>query len=239
MDFLRQELANADLIKIVDDVYMRPEIYTYPLDNGPDQDFIPPTGIVKDVDKGEYDYELITENFVAYNANENSIFEFEIALAKKNLIDTFITAIKFLPTIDGFWIYIKNFWDNELTELWAAKHFIDEDTVIDFLIQQKQNTLENGYLDIVVHSTTGETNLTLTDHKTIQLYTKDENVFRSFIGNIINLGYEQTRDFYYLGFGYHHFHYRPTNSLKRSEFKQMLTEHKFELIDKWEESETT
>ena len=230
---------NAELIKIADDVYMRPEIHTYPLDNDPDQDFIPPTGIVKDVDEGEYDYELIKENFVAYNANENSIFEFELVLAKQNLIDTFITAIGFLPTIDGFWIYIKNFWDNELTELWVAKHFTDDDTVIDFLIQQKQNTLENGYLDIVVHSIKGETNLTLNDHKKIQLHTKDENVFRNFIGNIKNLGYKQTRDFYNLEFGYHHFHYRLAESLTRTEFKQMLTDNKFELIDKWEESEET
>ncbi len=35
--------------------------------------------------------------------------------------------------------------------------------------QQMKNTLENGYLDIVVHSLSGVTNLTLNDHKKIQL----------------------------------------------------------------------
>lgn len=100
--------------------------------------------------------------------------------------------------------------------------------------QQMKNTLENGYLDIVVHSLSGVTNLTLNDHKKIQLHTKDEGVFSDFIGNIIGLGYAQTRDCYSLELGYHHFHYRPVDSLTRTQFKQMLTDNKFELIDKWD-----
>ena len=228
---------NTKLIKIADDVYMQPAIHSFPLADA-DEDFISPVGIVKSVYEGEYEYELIKENFVAYNADENGIFVFELVVSKQNLIDTFIKTIEFLPTVDGFWIYIKNYWENELTELWVAKHFIDKHAVIAFLNEQKKNTLENGYLDIVVHSTEGETNLTLDDHKKIQLHTKNEQVFRNFIGSINDLGYEQTRDFYNLEFGYYHFHYRLVDSLTRSEFKQMLINNKFELIDKWGESET-
>jgi hypothetical protein len=225
---------NYELVKIADNVYMRPTTYTFPFDD-PDKEFIPPIGIVKSVFEGEFEYDLIKENFVAYGADENGIFEFELVLSKQNLIDTFIKTIEFLPTIDGFWIYLKNYWESDFTELWVAKHFTDKQTLIDFLKTQKKNTLENGYLEIVVHSLTGETNLTLDDHKKIQLHTKDEGVFNDFIGNIVELGYEQTRDFYNLEFGYHHFHYRPVDSLTRTEFKQMLTDNKFELIDKWEE----
>lgn len=225
---------NKELVKIADNVYMRPTIYTFPIDD-PDKEFIPPVGIVKSVFESEYEYDLIKENFVAYDTDENGIFEFELILAKQNLIDIFIKAIDFLPTIDGFWIYLKSDWESDLTELWVAKHFTNKQTVINFLKTQKKNTLENGYLDIVINSLKGETNLTLDDHKKIQLHTKDEGLFNDFIGNIIELGYEQTRDFYNLEFGYHHFHYRLVDTLTRKEFKQMLIENKFELIDKWEE----
>ena len=122
-------------------------------------------------------------------------------------------------------------------ELWAAKHFTNKRMVIDFLNKQKKNTIENGYLSIVVHSAKGETNLTLDDHKKIQLHTKDETVFSNFGKNIIDLGYKQTKDFYNLEFGYYHFHYRPADSLTRTEFKQMLIDNQFELIDKWKEDE--
>jgi hypothetical protein len=225
---------NSELIEIANEVYMRPTTYTFPF-NDPNKEFVPPIGIVKSVYEGEYEYDLIKENFVAYGADENGIFEFELVLTKENLIDTFLKTIDFLPSIDGFWIYIKNFWENDLTELWVAKHFADRQTVKDFLLKHKIDTLENGFLDIVVHSLQGDTNLTLDDHKKVQLHTKDETVFQNFLGSITDLGYEQTRDFYNLEFGYHHFHYRPANSLTREEFKQLLTDNKFELIDKWEE----
>ena len=227
----RFEANGKEFIKIAEDVYMFLPIPTYPLDAS-DKGFVPPTGIVKSAYDGEYDYDLIKENFAASAADEHGCFGFELVLDKKNLIDTFMITIGFLPAVDGFWIYIKNYWENELTELWVAKHFTDKRAVVDFLNRQKENTLENGYLDIVVHSTKGETNLILNDHKKIQLYSKDENVFRDFIGNIIDLGFEQTREFYSLESGYHHFHYRLANSLTRAKFKQMLIDNKFELMDK-------
>jgi len=225
---------NSELLEIANKVFMRPTTYTFPFDD-PDKEFVPPVGIVKSVYEGEYEYDLIKENFVAYGANENGIFEFELVLTKENLIDTFLKTIDFLPSMDGFWIYIKNFWETGLTELWVAKHFTEKQIVKDFLLSHKIDTLENGYLDIVVHSLSGETNLTLDDHKKIQLHTKDEKVFQNFLENITDLGYEQTREFYNLEFGYHHFHYRLADSLTRENFKQMLTENNFEIIDKWEE----
>ncbi len=226
---------NHELLSISDDVYMRTNTFTFIVENDPDTLFIPPIGIVEGVSDNELDYDLIKESFVAYGQNENELFEFELVVAKHNLVDVFLKAIEFLPSVDGFWIYIKSYWENGLTELWVAKHFVDKQTVIDFLKIQKINTLENGFLNIVVHSQSGETNLILDDHKKIQLFTKEETVFSEFIGNIIDLGYEQTKDFHSLEFGYFHFHYRQADSLARNEFKAMLREYQFELIDKWEE----
>lgn len=225
---------NDELVEIADQVYIRPTTYTFPFDD-PDKEFIPPIGIVKSVDEGEYDYDLIKEKFVAYGQNENGIFEFELVVAKPNLITLFLKFISLLPTVDGFWIYIKSFWDDDKTELWVAKHFTDKIILIDFLKTQKSNTLENGYLDIVVHSLTGETNLTLDDHKKIQLHTKDEDLLKHFIDQVIDLGYEQTKEFYSLEYGFHHFHYRPVDSLTRTEFKAMLKQNTFELMDTWDE----
>lgn len=225
---------NDELVEIADQVYIRPTTYTFPFDD-PDKEFIPPIGIVKSVDEGEYDYDLIKEKFVAYGQNENGIFEFELVVAKPNLITLFLKFISLLPTVDGFWICIKSFWDDDKTELWVAKHFTDKIILIDFLKTQKSNTLENGYLDIVVHSLTGETNLTLDDHKKIQLHTKDEDLLKHFIDQVIDLGYEQTKEFYSLEYGFHHFHYRPVDSLTRTEFKAMLKQNTFELMDTWDE----
>ena len=86
----------------------------------------------------------------------------------------------------------------------------------------------------MVHSLTGQTNLTLDEHKKIQLHTKEEDLFNDFGKKIMNLGFEQTKDFYNLEFGYHHWHYRPFDSLDRDNFIELLRREKFELIDTWE-----
>jgi len=79
----------------------------------------------------------------------------------------------------------------------------------------------------------GETNLTLDNHKKIQLHTKDEELFNDFGKKVMELGFEQTREFYNLEFGYHHWHYRPADSLNREDFKQLLKSKNFELVDSW------
>ncbi len=170
-------VMNVDeLIELNDAVYKSPTIHAFPY-NDPDKSFIPPIGIVKSIEDGEYEYDLIKETFVAYGRNENGIFEFEFVVSKKNLIELLFKSINFLPSIDGFWIYINNFWDDDQTELWVAKHFTDKTTTTNFLKEQQKNILENGYLDIVVHSITGQTNLTLDAHKKIKLTTIDEDLF--------------------------------------------------------------
>lgn len=223
-----------ELVQLSDKVHMRHTTHSFPFDDC-DKEFQPPVGIVKAAGEDEYDYDLIAENFVAYGKNEEGIFEFQLVVGKANLKEVFLKTIRFLPSVDGFWIYVQPHWENDKTELWVAKHFVTEELVFDFLEQQQSNTLENGYIKFVVHSLTGETNLTLDDYKKIQLHTKDEALFNNFIGQVVNLGYEQTREFYSLEFGFHHWHYRPADSLTRPEFKIMLKKYDFELLDSGDE----
>ncbi len=223
-----------ELVQLSDSVYMRQAVYSFPA-NDPEKDFTSPVGIVCSVEEGEYDYELIKEAFVAYGKDEAGIFELELVVGKEKLEEVFLKFIDCLPTIDGFWIYIQNYWDNQETELWLANDFSQKEEVTNFLINNKDDTIENGYLKIVAHTLIGETNLTLEDHKKIQLHTKDGTLFRKFIDKAIDLGYAQTREFYNLEVGYHHWHYRKFNSLARERFIQMLQNNNFNLVDKWQE----
>jgi hypothetical protein len=225
---------SVELVQLSDTVYMRATVHSYPLDDM-DKEFQPPVGIVKATGEDEYDYDLITENFVAFAKNEDELFELQLNIGIDKLKEVFLKTIGFLPSVDGCWIYIQSHWGEGKTELWVAKHFVENKQVISFLTQEENNTLENGYIKIVVHSLKGETNLTLDDHKKIQLHTKDEDVFRHFIEQLNKLGYEQTRDFYTLEDGFHHCHYRPAGSLTRPAFKTMLKKNKFELLDSLEE----
>ncbi|UBM61343.1 hypothetical protein LA303_07885 [Candidatus Sulfidibacterium hydrothermale] len=216
-------------IEINPDVFMIQTFNTYDL-RKKEYSFTPPIGIAFSTDEGEFDQDLIKECFVAYGKNENDILEFELVVDKSRLIETFYKTIEFLPNVDRFWLYLKEHWDNTKTELWAGKEISDKNSVMDFLTKNEETTLKNGFIDIVVHSKKGETNLTLNEHKKIQLHTKDETVFQNFIEKVIDLGFEQTRDYYNIEYGYYHWHYRTDESLNKIEFQQLLVNKGFEYI---------
>ncbi|WP_336129229.1 hypothetical protein [Mesoflavibacter sp. CH_XMU1422-2] len=230
LDDLESFELPKDAIEMSSDIFMLPTFNTYELKEE-ETEFTPPTGIAFGTDENEYETDLIKECFVAYNKNDNGIFEFELVADNSRLIETYFKAIDFLPTTDGFWIYIRDHWENEQTELFAGKDLISKEDIIKFLKLNSESTLKNGFIDIVVHSKKGETNLTLDEHKKIQLHTKDESVFNEFIGKIVGIGFEQTRDYYNIEFGYYHWHYRTDKSLNRTEFKKMLREKNFEQIN--------
>lgn len=217
-------------IELNSDIFMLSTFNTYILKKE-EKEFTPPTGIAFGTDENEYETDLIKECFVAYGKNDNGIFEFELVADNSRLVETYFKAIDFLPDTDGFWIYIRDHWENEQTELHAGKDLISKENIIEFLKSNNESTLQNGFIDIVVHSKKGETNLTLDEHKKIQLHTKDESVFNEFIGKIIEIGFEQTREYYNIEFGYYHWHYRTDKSLNRNEFKEMLSRKNFEKIE--------
>jgi len=221
----------VDCVELDAKVSMRPSLHFYKL--GEDEHlFLAPIGIIKGTKDDEFDYELIKENFVAYSRNENGLFEFKLVVSQYRLTDVFLKAIDFLPEVNGCWIYIRDYWDNGETELWASGKITGKEAIVTFFTDNKLSTIENGYVDCVVHSLIGETNLTLDEHKTIQLHTRDENVFNDFIAAIMNLGFEQTYDLYELEFGYHHWHYRPAGSLNRREFVDFLKTEGFERLER-------
>jgi hypothetical protein len=211
------------------DVFMNHTFNTYDL-RKEEYSFTPPIGIAFSTDEGEFDHDLIKECFVAYGKNEDDIFEFELVVDKSRLINTFFKTIEFLPNVDGFWLYLKDHWDNTETELWVGTEITDKNSVIKFLTNNRESTLINGFVDIVVNSIIGETNLTLNEHKKIQLHTKDETVFQNFIERVIDLGFEQTCDFYNIEFGYHHWHYRIDESFVKSKFQELLINEGFKYI---------
>lgn len=217
-------------VNVTSDSYMLPSLNTYPIIED-DVEFIPPIGVAFGTDDGDYDRELIKEAYVAYNKDDDGVFELELVVDNSRLTPTFFDAIDFLPDVDGFWIYLLDHWNNSTTEIWAGGHIVSKENAKQFLIENEDSTLKNGFVDIVVHCKEGETNLTLSEHKKVQLHTKSESMFQNFIDNIIDLGFEQTRDYYSIEHGYYHWHYRPMGSLNRADFTDLLRGRGFEKIE--------
>jgi hypothetical protein len=214
---------------VTDKASMKPNVHTFPL-RTEEKEFIPPKGIVKSTDDGDYDYSLIEDGFVAYGKNEEGIFEFELVAGIDRLSETYLQAIQILPRMERFYLYLKEHWENGEEELWASGTIATTNDVLTFLNKHRENILENGHVSCTVQEAYGST-LTLDDHKKIQFRTSDENLFNEFGKKIMNLGFKQLKTLYDLEFGYYHWHYRPFNSLSRPDFINLLREERFDRLD--------
>lgn len=226
LDIISNYTPPDDLLKISEHVSMRPNIHSYPIIEG-QLEFVPPVGIVKSTNGGEYDYALIKDGFVAYGRDEQDIFRFELVAGIESLVRTFLEAILILPKFDLFSIYVWQHWEDGKDEIWASGAITTANELLSFLTKYRECTLENGYLNCVIDIVEDSTRLTLDQHKKIQFYTKNEGLFNVFGKRMIDLGFKQLDVFYDLEFGYYHWHYRPYNSLSREDFMDMLKVEKF------------
>lgn len=228
LDIIPEYVSPDDLVVVNDRVSMKPNVHTYSSVEEEKQ-FVPPNGIVKSTNDGEYDYSLIKDGFVAYAKNDQGMFEFELVTGIDRLVETFRQAIQVLPRVELFYFYLQDHWENGTEELWASSTISDKNEVLAFLTRYRENTVENGYVKCVVQEGHGST-LTLDDHKKIQFRTTDEGLFNEFGKKIMALGFKQLETLYDLEFGYYHWHYRPFNSLSRSEFSKLLKAENFDLV---------
>jgi hypothetical protein len=230
LDVIKDFEIPRNAAKIDDYSYMIPTFHTFEL-NKEEYSFKPPVGIAFDTNDGEFDQDLIKECFVAYDKDESKVYKFEMVVDKFNLPDIFFKCMDYINPVDAFCIYICDHWNNGIRELWASKHLTNTKLIYGFLNDYKASTIENGFVDLVIHSTNGNTNLILSEHKKIQLQTKSENVFKNLISKVTDLGYKQTKDFYNIEFGYNHWHYRPIDSLDCNDFKVLLIDNDFKNIN--------
>ena len=115
--------------------------------------------------------------------------------------------------------------------MWINRYKNEKNEILDFIKTHEPDLIQNGFIDIVLNCQEGNTNLILDEHKQIRLTTLSEFIFNEFGKSLIDLGYEQTRDFYSLEYGYYHWHFRPAKSLDKGGFRKFLQRNKFEILE--------
>lgn len=216
-----QEISNG--------VFFKPGLNIYKIKK--EYDYIAPIGIVKSTDDGDYSTDLIKNQFVAYTKDENGIYSFTMTPDKKVFESLFFDALDYIPSVDSVAFFLESDWENDdKTELWINKSLTEKQQIVDFLKENVQNTIKNGFVSTVIYSSEGETNLVIDTHKHLKLTTKGESVFNSFGKKMMSIGFKQTKEFYSLEYGFHHWHYRQVDSMNKKDFRDYLKNKGFEIL---------
>lgn len=219
-----------DVVQLSESVYMRSNLHYFEFDEN-EVEFIFPDGIVASTIEGDYDFDLIEDGFISFDKNDDERYEIIVIVSNDKLLNTFISSINFLPQVDGFWLYLNDYWEDSETQIWVSRNTAEKDHAINFLLANQPSTLKNGYIDYVVHTLQGKTNLYLDAHKTIKLYTDDFKMQNAYCDFLISLGFTSKTPCFSIEHDFWHYHYRPFDSLCRTQFIELLEQSNFYLAE--------
>ena len=210
-------------------IYYDSNRYYYPADEYSNFHF--PYGIVPACIKSEYGTEEIREGYSKFEDNEFK--HIEIVVNKSNLLRLYLDIIEKMGRAKVVWIKIIRDWESANTmEFYTNQDLTNVKLIEKFIKRNFENIFLNGYVSITVYYEEGETNLNLDEHKKIHLITRSNRTFETIVAYINSCNYDfyDYNNFRKIDYRYYHWHYRPTNSIKR---KDLIDELKVQGFVLW------
>lgn len=206
-------------------IFYHPQRHYFPTE----KTFIAPFGIIKAMQDGEWDYDLISEGFAELK-RDDGFYQLDAVVERDKLFETFIELVKRLPSIKVFWIRLAADWENEnRVELWTNEKLNTVELIEEYLKSHWNDTVANGHVGLTVFSAVGKTNLSIDSHKLIKVLGTSATIHRKMAAGLRKLGFEELSEFYSLEDGYYHWHYRPTRSKSRKRLIAALKDDGFTL----------
>lgn len=201
-----------------------------------DSDFVLPTGVVFAEEGTPFDLEEVVEARSA-GAEEDYCWA-ELVVDDRRLRDVFLAQFSHLPIADGLEIRTLGHWDDAgITQVWIGDREKFHGIYIwRFLEEHWPDLVDNGFIELAVYSRQTDSILRLTEHKTI-LFTAGSPAERDrFVQKSEELGYRETDPFRSIVNECVHYHYRPPESMSRSDLLAALESWGFREVDSWEET---
>jgi len=229
-DFYQFENLSDDAMKVDGlDIYFINERYYFPINEF--TSFQLPYGVILSCIEGEFEPELIKEGFTRYT-DDNEIKHLDIVIDRSKLLDAFLSIAEKLNSIRVLWVRLEKDWeDGQEFEFYANESLNNISNIKNFILDNINDILLNGYLSTTIYSSDGATNVSIDKHKKIHISTKSSefiDLAANYIENM-NLNFYDFDNFYSIDYGYYHYHYRPTNSKSRMDLIKHLKENGFYL----------
>jgi len=105
------------------------------------------------------------------------------------------------------------------------------ESVKNYIELNKPDTLQNGHVTITTYSDEGQTNVNISDHKTLVVLTYSKKLVTKFRDVLKKRGLRKKTPVISVAGGFHHWHYRHHESLNR---EQLIKKLKKQGFFKWE-----
>lgn len=208
--------------------FVEEEVYTFPTE----ECYKLPKGVIFSLnDNDEFEDTQIKLGFdlVTY---EDGLIEVEAVVEESKILKIYLDLIAILPEIRVFMLKLQEDWEDEDNEeIYVNEKLSSIELIKDFINENAIDTLQNGHLTLTTYFDEGQTNINISDHKTLVIMSYEKNIIDR-AGKILK-GYnlKKKKELICVSRGFHHYHYKLHNALNR---KQLIQKLKAKGFSKWE-----
>ncbi|CAN5216707.1 hypothetical protein BH20ACI2_BH20ACI2_05360 [soil metagenome] len=191
-----------------------------------------PVGVVLSFEEGEFEDTQIKLGY-GIDALENGLIEIEAVVDESDILPIYAELISVLPEITAFWLKFADDWEEpDIEEMYVNEELLSVESIQNYVELNKPNTLQNGHITITTYSNEGQTNVNISDHKTLVVLTYSKKLIAKFHYILKKRGLRKKTPLISVAGGFHHWHYRHHESLNRQGSIEKLKKQGFR---KWDD----
>jgi hypothetical protein len=191
--------------------------------------FFPPTacyrlpdGVVKSCIEGEYELEDIEAGY-QLSELDDELIEVSAVVEEKDLLKVYLAVVGALSEIRVFWVKLQDDWEDAgKEEIYVNERLDSLEAIAQFIRSNPLNTIRNGHVTLTTYATAGATNVSISDHKTIDILTYDRLVAGKVCAVLGGYGLNEKENLISISRGFHHWHYRHPEAFNRHDLIDML-----------------
>lgn len=186
-----------------------------------------PTGVILSFEECEFDDTQIEPGF-DLNDYENGLIEIEAVVEEPEILKVYLDLIEVLPEIRVFMVKIQEDWESDNSEeIFINEQITTIELVNNFIESNRINTLENGHLTLTTYFDEGQTNINISDHKSLVILTYDKDIAEKCCQILKKHGLSEKEKLICIARGFHHWHYKHHKGLDRKGLVRKLKDQHF------------
>lgn len=180
-----------------------------------------PAGIIKSNVDGDHELADIIPGFSVSEEGPSIVIEAVVAAAE--VLDTYLSLVESLGRFKVSWVKMQPDWE-EGGEIAYVNESLNNASLMRALLERKDlDLVRNGHVTITAFAHEGSTNVSLTDHKTIEIWSTSHDLCNRVSRVLQRRGLPRSERLISIEHGFHHWHYRPDAAPDRAGLIAALT----------------
>ncbi|HRH43814.1 MAG TPA: hypothetical protein PKY82_19435 [Pyrinomonadaceae bacterium] len=226
-DELPEEVFSID----EEETFVADEFHIFPIEDC----YKIPTGVILSFEECEFEDTQIKLGYDVIDY-DSGLIEVEAVVKEDDILRIYLDLITVLPEIRVVMVKLQEDWEAKNNEeIFINEQIAAAELIKNFIEINKIDTLQNGHVTLTTYFDEGQTNINISDHKTLVIMSYDKKIIERVRKILKKYGLRKKKNLICLSRGFHHWHYKPHNALNRKDLIKKLKKQGF---TKWKQDKT-